>query len=97
MTFPSLQPGRPGGTAQRRPNREAVKILGCNQPRAEGRFTELLTSAADEDNPPESALGMHVSGGFGTGKSHLLAHLEEQACPRVCVQQGGRQQGDPPL
>ena len=73
------------------PNREAVNILGCNQPRAEDSFTELLTKAADAGNPPESALWMLVSGGFGTGKSHLLAHLEEQAlsqdfvCSKVAI------------
>ena len=73
------------------PNRDAVELLGCNQPRAESRFAELLTSAADAENPPEKALGMLVSGDFGTGKSHLLAHLEEQAlrqgfvCSKVAI------------
>ncbi len=73
------------------PNQDAVNILGCNQPSAEDSFTELLTKAADAGNPPESALSMLVSGGFGTGKSHLLAHLEEQAlsqnfvCSKVAI------------
>ena len=61
------------------PNREAVKILGCNQPKAERRFEEMLKNAADGDNPPRSSLGMLVSGDFGTGKSHLLTHLEHRA------------------
>ena len=61
------------------PNREAVKILGCNQPKAERRFEDMLRDAANGDNPPRSALGMLVSGDFGTGKSHLLAHLEHRA------------------
>ena len=61
------------------PNREAVKMLGCNQPQAESRFESLLDKAVDEDNPPSSALGMLVSGDFGSGKSHLLTHLEHRA------------------
>ena len=61
------------------PNREAVKILGSNQPRAERRFEEMLRDAADGENPPHNALGMLVSGDFGTGKSHLLTHLEHRA------------------
>ena len=61
------------------PNREAVKILGSNQPRAERRFEEMLRDAADGENPPRNALGMLVSGDFGTGKSHLLTHLEHRA------------------
>ena len=29
------------------PNREAVRILGCNQPEAERRFEDMLGHAAD--------------------------------------------------
>lgn len=71
------------------PNGEAVRMLGCNQPQAEARFADLLARAADEENT--SALGMLVSGDFGSGKSHLLTHLERQAlaegfvCSRVAV------------
>ena len=73
------------------PNGEAVKMLGCNQPQADARFADLLAGAADRENPPPSALGMLVSGGFGSGKSHLLTHLERIAldegfvCSRVAV------------
>ena len=73
------------------PNREAVRIMGCNQPQAEARFDEMLTKAMDTDNPPISSLGMMVSGDFGSGKSHLLAHLEHQAlsqnfiCSKVVI------------
>ena len=73
------------------PNREAVKMLGCNQPQAESLFADLLARAADKDNPPSGALGMLVSGDFGSGKSHLLTHLEHQAlsqyfvCSRVAI------------
>ena len=73
------------------PNREAVKILGCSQPETEGRFEEMLAHAADRDNVPDRALGMLVSGDFGSGKSHLLTHLEQQAlsqgfvCSKVAI------------
>ena len=73
------------------PNQEAVKVLGCNQPQAENQFTTLLRQSADQQNPPSSSLGMLVSGGFGSGKSHLLSHLEHRAlsqgfvCSRVAV------------
>ena len=64
------------------PNREAVRMLGCSQPDAERRFEELLRKATDRHDPPASAVGMLVSGDFGTGKSHLLTHLEHQALSR---------------
>lgn len=69
------------------PNREAVSILGCNQPEAERQFADLLADAPDAND----ALGMLVSGEFGAGKSHLLTHLEDQAlsqgfvCSRVSI------------
>ena len=63
------------------PNREAVRILGCNQDRAETRFGEILDSVADVDN----AQGMLVSGDFGAGKSHLLTHMEHMALSRNFV------------
>ena len=73
------------------PNRTAVEMLGCNQPQAERRFAEMLDKAADRDDPPAGALGMLVSGDFGSGKSHLLTHFEHQAleegfvCSRVAI------------
>lgn len=73
------------------PNRDAVEILGCNQPQAVGNFTALLARVTDTDEPPDSALGMLVSGDFGSGKSHLLTHLEHQAlsqgfvCSKVAI------------
>ena len=73
------------------PNREAVKLLGCNQPQAEMRFTDMLTKTGRADNPPGNFLGMLVSGDFGSGKSHLLAHLEHMAlsqgfvCSKVVI------------
>ena len=73
------------------PNREAVRILGCNQPEAERRFEDMLGHAADRDNVPDGAFGMLVSGDFGSGKSHLLTHLEQRAlsqgfvCSKVAI------------
>ena len=67
------------------PNREAVRILGCNQPQAETRFNDMVTKVMDVDDPPVSSLGILVSGDFGTGKSHLLTHLEHQALSRGFV------------
>ena len=73
------------------PNRNAVDILGSNQPEAEDKFEDLLTKVMDADNPPSVALGMLVSGDFGSGKSHLLTHLERQAlskgfvCSKVAI------------
>ena len=73
------------------PNREAVEILGCNRPELESRFDSLLRQAGDNVNPPDGALGMLVSGDFGSGKSHLLSYLAHRAlaegfaCSRVAI------------
>ena len=73
------------------PNRAAVEILGCNRPEVENRFDDLLLRAIDTETPPEGALGMLVSGDFGSGKSHLLSYLEHRAssegfvCSRVAI------------
>ena len=73
------------------PNRAAVRLLGCNQPHVEKLFTEMLNKATDAGDPAYSAQGMLVSGDFGSGKSHLLAHLENLAleqnfiCSKVAI------------
>lgn len=73
------------------PNREAVRLLGCNQPQAESQFQDLLRQASDTATPPPGALGMLVSGDFGAGKSHLLSHFEYRAlsqgfvCSKVAI------------
>jgi len=61
------------------PNREAVAILGCEQPEIERRFDAILAGAAGTSAAPGDGGGMLVSGDFGSGKSHLLAHLEHLA------------------
>ena len=67
------------------PNREAVRALGCNQPRATERFTEMLNAAEAGGERPNSLKGMLVSGDFGTGKSHLLTSFQNQALARGFV------------
>ena len=73
------------------PNREAVRQLGCSQPHTEAQFLKLLNEAADEGVPPHGGLGMLISGDFGSGKSHLLTHMENLAlsqnfiCSRIAI------------
>lgn len=72
------------------PNWSAVEMLGCNQPTVEERFDAML-SEVEEGGPDMRNRGMLVSGDFGTGKSHLLAYLEQLAlsrnfvCSRIAV------------
>lgn len=61
------------------PNSDAVQQLGCKQQAIEDRFRELLAEATD--GAPN--YGMLVSGDFGVGKSHLLAHLK-----RIALEEG---------
>ena len=73
------------------PNGDAVAVLGSNQPAVEKDFDSLLSRASDETNIPESSVGMLVTGGFGSGKSHMLGCLEQQAlsqnfvCSKVVI------------
>ena len=67
------------------PNREAVRKLGCNQPQAEEQFLKMLDGLAESHNQAAGSQGMLVSGDFGSGKSHLLAHLEHLALSRDFV------------
>ena len=64
------------------PNRAAVRLLGCNQPQVEQRFTAMLDEVTDTDKSQGIAQGLLVSGDFGSGKSHLLVHLEHVALER---------------
>lgn len=61
------------------PNRDAVRVLGCNQPDVEARFREQLEAVATATDGDSQVAGMLVSGGFGSGKSHLLEYLEHLA------------------
>lgn len=61
------------------PNRDAVAALGCEQPEIERRFREQLAAAKQGLKSASQAPGMLISGDFGTGKSHLLEHLQNIA------------------
>lgn len=71
------------------PNSDAVAALGCAQPQVVDRFEAQLREL--EASPSSSPKGTLVSGDFGSGKSHLLEHLEELAlrrgfvCSRVVI------------
>ena len=73
------------------PNGEAVRALGCNQPKAEARFVDMLDKASAPPGVAAGSQGMLVSADFGAGKSHLLTHLEHLAlsrnfvCSRVAI------------
>ena len=75
------------------PNEEVVKQLGCDQSDAERHFRNLLSeeAGAPASNDGPRCRGMLVSGGFGSGKSHLLNYLEQLAlnegfvCSRVTI------------
>lgn len=57
------------------PNRDAVRVLGCGQPRIEEEFRERLSKLKDVG----STEGLMIQGGFGTGKSHALEYLKHVA------------------
>lgn len=60
------------------PNRDAVAALGSQQTAVEDRFTQLL-AAVGSSSGGDPAGGMVISGGFGSGKSHVLEHLAHLA------------------
>ena len=57
------------------PNRDAVTVLGCNQPEIEKIFLRQLQNTRDASYDGNKNEGMLVAGDFGTGKSHLLEYL----------------------
>ncbi|MGH9188746.1 MAG: BREX system ATP-binding domain-containing protein [Acidimicrobiales bacterium] len=61
------------------PNRDAVSALGSLQTAVEDRFTELLDTVRNRVPSDEPPGGMLISGGFGSGKSHVLEHLAHLA------------------
>ena len=62
------------------PNSAAIQRLGGPDDRIEQRFHTALDNLVDA-----TASGFAVSGGFGTGKSHLLGFLREAALQRNFV------------
>jgi len=67
------------------PNRHAVHALGCMQPAALDAFQDGLGRLQQPDEPPPLVDGVLIAGGFGTGKSHTLSYLEQQALERNFV------------
>ena len=71
------------------PNTYAVAALGSGQDAIESKFVQMLDQATDDASV--EGVGMLAAGNFGTGKSHLLQHLESIAlennfaCSRVVV------------
>ena len=57
------------------PSAHAVALLGSLQPDIDARFEQLCVQVRDLPSSGRPAGGLLVGGGFGTGKSHLLAHL----------------------
>lgn len=73
------------------PNRDAVRVLGCNQPQVENRFKDQLQAEEQATTRERQPQGLLVAGGFGSGKSHLFQYLEGLAlkqnyvCSRVVI------------
>ncbi len=61
------------------PNGDAVRVLGCDQHEVERAFKVQLDGVEAALDNGEQSPGVLVSGGFGTGKSHLLEYLQHQA------------------
>ena len=57
------------------PNRDAVKVLGCDQADIEERFRQQLQDTKMSVKDGSKNEGILVAGNFGTGKSHLLEYL----------------------
>ncbi len=73
------------------PNRDAVKVLGCNQPDIEEKFRQQLQYTVRSIPEGGKNEGMMVTGDFGTGKSHLLEYLmhlaleENFVCSKIVI------------
>ncbi len=61
------------------PSRDAVRVLGSEQPHVEDRFRRQLEAARTDVAAGRHTPGLLIGGDFGTGKSHLLAHLQHVA------------------
>jgi len=73
------------------PNRDAVRVMGCAQAEIEQRFRQTLDDSHEYLEKDKQPPGMLVSGGFGSGKSHLLEYLQHLAlsedfvCSKVVI------------
>jgi hypothetical protein len=70
------------------PNRDAVRVLGCEQSDVEEHFRTQLADVRPSLERNEPVGGLLVSGDFGTGKSHVLEYLQDLALSQdfVCSQ-----------
>lgn len=67
------------------PNRDVIQAMGCYQPEVEGRFQRMVSAIDQRATEGRSTRGMIVEGGFGTGKSHVLAYLQHLALQQQCI------------
>ncbi|MHB8090924.1 MAG: BREX system ATP-binding domain-containing protein [Syntrophales bacterium] len=73
------------------PNRDAVAVLGCNQPEIEDKFRSQLQKAKQAIANGGKNEGIMIAGEFGAGKSHLLEYLMHLAleqnfvCSKVVI------------
>lgn len=73
------------------PNRDAVRALGSSQPDIEARFREQLAACEDGLRKGAAHAGIIIVDDFGSGKSHLLEHLQDIAlssnfvCSKVVI------------
>ena len=67
------------------PNQHIIRALGCYQPEVEGYFQGILQTAKEHARQGQTAKGMIVQGGFGTGKSHVLEYLQDLALQQRCI------------
>jgi hypothetical protein len=61
------------------PNRAAIQLLRTSEGELSERFAERLNQCKEELRTGRAVEGEIVAGGFGSGKSHLLGFLAEQA------------------
>jgi hypothetical protein len=64
------------------PNREAVRSLGSGQASVNTRFIAALSALESNAGDDPAARGFIVEGEFGSGKSHVLRALREEALRR---------------
>jgi hypothetical protein len=65
------------------PNADAVSALGCEQAKAINSFdSQLQQFESISGATPPLVSGTLLAGGFGTGKSHTLAWMEQEALKR---------------
>lgn len=67
------------------PNRDAVSALGSAQTKIQERFLEQLDLTKQLPGSGSNPGGALIAGDFGSGKSHLLEHLQHLALERNFV------------